>query len=105
MMFGLGDDDTVDEDARYLDRRTIYLSAIEPLVALPDEVVNNSVPISSRPACICAPGSDGADHSTRSLADRSRPQLPSTEIQLGKRGRLERLDQGLDEIVLHGGAR
>jgi 3-isopropylmalate/(R)-2-methylmalate dehydratase large subunit len=31
-----------DPDARYLDRRTIRLDALEPLVALPDTVLNNS---------------------------------------------------------------
>src|SRR6185437_4117785 len=35
-----------DADARYADRRTIDLNAIEPLVALPDAVVNQSVGIS-----------------------------------------------------------
>jgi 3-isopropylmalate/(R)-2-methylmalate dehydratase large subunit len=35
-----------DADARYADRRTIDLDAIEPLVALPDAVVNQSVGIS-----------------------------------------------------------
>jgi 3-isopropylmalate/(R)-2-methylmalate dehydratase large subunit len=34
-----------DEDAAYRDRRVIDLATIEPLVALPDAVVNNSVPI------------------------------------------------------------
>lgn len=34
-----------DADARYLDRRTIDLSLIEPLVALPDTVLNNSRPL------------------------------------------------------------
>ena len=34
-----------DTDARYAARRTVDLSNIEPLVALPDAVVNNSVPI------------------------------------------------------------
>lgn len=36
-----------DENARYKARRTIDLSVLEPLVALPDAVVNNSVPVSS----------------------------------------------------------
>jgi len=35
-----------DADAPYVARRTIDLSAIEPLVALPDSVIRNSVPIS-----------------------------------------------------------
>ncbi len=35
-----------DPDARYADRRTIDLGALEPLVALPDAVVNQSVPVS-----------------------------------------------------------
>lgn len=35
-----------DADARYLERREINLSAIEPLVALPDSVVNNSATVS-----------------------------------------------------------
>jgi 3-isopropylmalate/(R)-2-methylmalate dehydratase large subunit len=35
-----------DADAHYADRRTIDLSTIEPLVALPDAVVNQSVPVS-----------------------------------------------------------
>ena len=35
-----------DPDARYADRRTIDLGALEPLVALPDAVVNQSVPLS-----------------------------------------------------------
>ena len=34
-----------DEDAAYRDRRVIDLATIEPLVALPDAVVNNSVPV------------------------------------------------------------
>ncbi len=34
-----------DEDADYLDRRTIRLDALEPLVALPDTVLNNSRPV------------------------------------------------------------
>src|SRR5262249_20612803 len=34
-----------DPDAVYADRRTIDLSVIEPLVALPDSVVKNSVPV------------------------------------------------------------
>ena len=32
-------------DARYVDRRTIDLDAMEPLVALPDTVIRNSVPV------------------------------------------------------------
>ncbi len=35
-----------DADARYADRRGIDLGALEPLVALPDAVVNQSVPVS-----------------------------------------------------------
>jgi 3-isopropylmalate/(R)-2-methylmalate dehydratase large subunit len=35
-----------DPDATYADRRTVDLGGLEPLVALPDAVVNNSVPIS-----------------------------------------------------------
>lgn len=35
-----------DTDARYVDRRTLDLNAIEPLVALPDAVVNQSVGLS-----------------------------------------------------------
>ena len=35
-----------DADARYADRRTIDLGTLEPLVALPDAVVNQSVPVS-----------------------------------------------------------
>lgn len=35
-----------DEDAKYLRRHTINLDTLEPLVALPDTVINNSVPIS-----------------------------------------------------------
>jgi 3-isopropylmalate/(R)-2-methylmalate dehydratase large subunit len=35
-----------DPDATYHTRRTISLDAIEPLVALPDAVLNNSVPVS-----------------------------------------------------------
>ena len=34
-----------DPDASYADRRTIDLDAIEPLVALPDSVIRNSVPV------------------------------------------------------------
>ena len=34
-----------DPDARYADRRTIRLGDIEPLVALPDSVLNNSKPV------------------------------------------------------------
>jgi 3-isopropylmalate/(R)-2-methylmalate dehydratase large subunit len=34
-----------DPDARYADRRTIDLGAIDPLVALPDSVLNNSKPV------------------------------------------------------------
>ena len=34
-----------DSDARYVDRRTIDLDAMEPLVALPDTVIRNSVPV------------------------------------------------------------
>jgi len=34
-----------DADAAYKDRRTIALGSIEPLVALPDAVLNNSVPV------------------------------------------------------------
>jgi 3-isopropylmalate/(R)-2-methylmalate dehydratase large subunit len=34
-----------DLDARYADRRTIDLGAIDPLVALPDSVLNNSKPV------------------------------------------------------------
>lgn len=34
-----------DPEAVYAERRTIELSAIEPLVAMPDRVINNSVPI------------------------------------------------------------
>ncbi len=34
-----------DADAKYKDRRAIDLSRIEPLVALPDAVINNSVPV------------------------------------------------------------
>ena len=37
---------SADADAVYRERRTIDLDAIEPLVALPDAVVNNSVRIS-----------------------------------------------------------
>jgi 3-isopropylmalate/(R)-2-methylmalate dehydratase large subunit len=36
-----------DADARYVDRRTIDLDAMEPLVALPDSVIRNSVPVGS----------------------------------------------------------
>ncbi len=36
-----------DPDAAYEDRRTVALDQIEPLVALPDKVVNNSVPVSA----------------------------------------------------------
>lgn len=36
-----------DADATYADRRTLDLSVVEPLVALPDAVVSNSVPIAS----------------------------------------------------------
>jgi 3-isopropylmalate/(R)-2-methylmalate dehydratase large subunit len=36
-----------DADARYVDRRTIDLGAMEPLVALPDSVIRNSVPVGS----------------------------------------------------------
>ena len=35
-----------DEDAAYLDRRTLQLDAMEPLVALPDTVLDNSRPVS-----------------------------------------------------------
>jgi 3-isopropylmalate/(R)-2-methylmalate dehydratase large subunit len=35
-----------DEDADYADRRTLQLDAMEPLVALPDTVLNNSRPVS-----------------------------------------------------------
>lgn len=35
-----------DPDAAYADRRTIDLDRMEPLVALPDAVINNSVPVS-----------------------------------------------------------
>jgi 3-isopropylmalate/(R)-2-methylmalate dehydratase large subunit len=34
-----------DADAKYLAVRTVDLSALEPLVALPDSVVNNSQPV------------------------------------------------------------
>src|SRR5262245_18260935 len=34
-----------DPDASYRDRRTIALDRMEPLVALPDSVINNSVPV------------------------------------------------------------
>ena len=34
-----------DPDAAYLDRRVIALDRMEPLVALPDSVINNSVPV------------------------------------------------------------
>ena len=34
-----------DADATYRDRRTIALDTMEPLVALPDQVVNNAVPV------------------------------------------------------------
>jgi 3-isopropylmalate/(R)-2-methylmalate dehydratase large subunit len=34
-----------DDDAQYRERRTIDLAALEPLVALPDAVVRNSVPV------------------------------------------------------------
>jgi 3-isopropylmalate/(R)-2-methylmalate dehydratase large subunit len=34
-----------DPDARYVDRRTIDLDTMEPLVALPDSVIRNSVPV------------------------------------------------------------
>ena len=34
-----------DPDARYVDRRTIDLDTMEPLVALPDSVIQNSVPV------------------------------------------------------------
>jgi 3-isopropylmalate/(R)-2-methylmalate dehydratase large subunit len=34
-----------DADARYAARRTLNLSEMEPLVALPDQVVNNAVPV------------------------------------------------------------
>ncbi len=36
---------TADADAKYHARRTVDLSALEPLVALPDSVVNNSLPV------------------------------------------------------------
>jgi 3-isopropylmalate/(R)-2-methylmalate dehydratase large subunit len=36
-----------DDDAVYKERRTIDLDSVEPLVALPDDVVNNSVSISA----------------------------------------------------------
>ncbi len=34
-----------DRDAAYKDRRTIALESIEPMVALPDTVINNAVPV------------------------------------------------------------
>ena len=34
-----------DADAKYLERRTIDLGAMEPLVALPDGVIRNTVPV------------------------------------------------------------
>jgi len=39
-----------DPDCVYRDRRTIDLGTLEPLVALPDAVVNNSVPVGRRGA-------------------------------------------------------
>lgn len=36
-----------DADANYLERRTIDLSTIEPMVALPDSMINNTVPLSA----------------------------------------------------------
>src|SRR5262249_28825113 len=35
-----------DADARYKERRSFALDAVEPLVALPDSVIQNSVPVS-----------------------------------------------------------
>jgi 3-isopropylmalate/(R)-2-methylmalate dehydratase large subunit len=38
-----------DKDASYQDRRSIELAAIEPMIALPDTVINNAVPVTQVP--------------------------------------------------------